>query len=85
MDHSRGIHEPLARAGSLTVVLFDIFDLGILTDVECVDSVMLAVMTAAVADTAACDYDDIAVLTYEEIVIDALFVAGFADDDRDMA
>ena len=48
---------------------------------ESVDSVVLAVMTAAVADSAACDNGDVTVRTYEKVVINTLFVTGFADDN----
>ena len=49
------------------------------------NSVVLAVVAAAVADAASCNDDNVAVLTYEEVVIYALLVAGFADDYRNMA
>ena len=42
---------------------------------ESVDSVVLAVVTAAVADSAAGDYGNVAVFANEKVVINALFVA----------
>ena len=52
---------------------------------ESMDAVMLAVVSAAVADAAACDDGYVTVGAYEKVVINALLVAGFADDYRDMA
>ena len=52
---------------------------------ERVNAVVLAVMSAAVADAASRNDRDVAVLADEELVEDRLFVAGFADDDRDVA
>ena len=52
---------------------------------ESMDAVMLAVVSAAVADAAACDDGYVTVGAYEKVVINALLVAGFADDDRDVA
>ena len=66
-------------------MLFDVFYAGILSDVERVNAVMLAVMSAAVADSAACNDGYVAVLTDEELVENGLLVAGLADDDRDVA
>ena len=52
---------------------------------ERVNAVVPAVMSAAVADAASRNDRDIAVLADEELVEDSLFVAGFADDDRNVA
>ena len=54
----RGVHEPLAGSSALAVVLLDVLDLRILSDMESMDAVVLAVVAAAVADSAACnDYN----------------------------
>ena len=66
-------------------MLLNVLYLGILSDMESMDTVVLAVVTAAVADTAACDDGDVTVRTYKKVVINALFMAGFADDNRDVA
>ena len=79
------VHEPLAGACSLAVVLLDVLYLRILSDMESMDAVMLAVVSAAVADAAPCDDGYVTVGAYEKVVINALLVAGFADDYRDMA
>ena len=80
-----GVHESLARTGTFAVMLLDVLYLGILTDMEGVDTVVLTVQTAAIADSASCYDDNITILTDEEIVINALLVAGLGDDYRDMA
>ena len=49
-------------------MLFDILDSGILSDMERVDAVVLAVMAAAVAYSAARDDSYVAVFAYEELV-----------------
>ena len=43
---------------------------------ESMDAVVLAVVAAAVADSASCDDGNVTVLTDEEVVINALLVTG---------
>ena len=57
-------------------MLLDVLYLRILSDMESMDPVVLAVVTAAVADSASCNDDDITVFTNEKVVINTLFVTG---------
>ena len=66
-------------------MLFDVFDARILSDVEGMYAVVLAVVSSAVADAAARNDRDVAVLADEELVENGLLVSGLADDDRDVA
>ena len=78
------IEDSLAGSVAFAVVLFDVANLGVLTDIEAVNAVMLGIHTAAVADAASRDDDDVAVLAYVEIVIDDVVEAALTKDNRNM-
>ena len=60
-------------------MLFHILHLGIFTHKESVDAVVLRIAAAAVIYAAACYDDHVAVLAYEEVVVDSLLKAALAD------
>ena len=54
-------------------MLLNILYFGVFAYEETVNSVVLAVACAAIVDTAACDDDDITILSNMEIVVYSLF------------
>ena len=84
VDFRDRVQNPLAGSVAFAVVLLDIFDLGVLSDIEAVDAVVFGVHAAAVADAAAGDDDHVAVLTYIEVVVNYVVQAALAHDDGDM-
>ena len=87
IDHGLGVHDVAAGLAGvfLAEVLFHIADLGIFADVEGVDAVVAAFVTAGVVDAAAGDNVHVAVVAHVEVVIDQLTEAAVADDDGDVA
>ena len=65
-------------------MLFNIAELCVLSDVESVDAVMLAELSAAIVDSAAGNDRDIAVLSDIEIVVHKVGKTGLTDNDRDV-
>ena len=59
-------------------MLLNILYFGVFAYEETVNSVVLAVACAAIVDTAACDDDDITILSNMEIVVYSLFKPRFA-------
>ena len=84
MHNSGRIHQPLAPALALAVVLFHIAHLAVFSHIEAVNAVMLAVAGAAVVDAAACNDGDIAVLSDVKVIVHIFLQTAFADDDRNM-
>ena len=69
----------------LAVVTFKVFDLAVFADEETVYAVMLGVLVAAVMNTAACNDDDVTVLSDIEFVRNGLFMSRCRDDDWNAA
>ena len=65
-------------------MLLNVFDSGILSDKEPVDTVMLGICSTAVIDTASGNDHDITVLTDKEIVIDDFRQTAQGHYDRNM-
>ena len=84
VNDRRRVHDILAVAVALAVVLFDVAHLGILADKEAVDAVMAGLLRAAVVDAAAGDDGHIAVLTDVKVIVDHVLEAGLGNDDRDV-
>ena len=84
VDDGLGIHDALAGALALAVVLLHIAHLGVLPHVEGMHTVVLAGLTAGIVDAAAGDDVHIAVRAHVKIVVDQVVQAGLGDDDRDV-
>ena len=84
IDLGAGVHDALAAAGALAVVLLDVFDLGVFADVEAVYAVVGGVLIAAVGDAAAGDDDHVAVVADEEVVVHDLLQPALGEDDGDV-
>ena len=84
VDDRRRVHDVLAVAVALAVVLFDVAHPGVLADEEAVDAVVAGLLRAAVVDAAAGDDGHIAVLADVKVIVDHVLEAGLGNDDRDV-
>ena len=66
------IHDSLSLAVSASIVLFNIFYFGILSDEKAVDTVMLAGIIGSAVDTAACNDSHVTVVSNIEIIVNRL-------------
>ncbi|CAN4051266.1 IS66 family transposase, partial [Dysosmobacter welbionis] len=80
-----GVHDLLAPAVPLSVVLFRVVDMGVFAHMEGVDAVVAGLLVAAVVDAAAGHDLHIAVPADVEVVVHRLFHTGLGDDDGDVA
>ena len=85
IDNGLGVHDAATGAVAVTVVLFRVFHMGVLTYIEGVDTVMTAVLPAAVVDAAAGHDVHIAVFTDVEVIVDQFLNTGLGDDDGNVA
>ena len=83
-EEARGGVENLLCARASAVVLFDVRNVGVFTDMKTVNSVMNRVVGAAVIDAATGDDSNVHVVANEKIVIDSFFESAGADDDGNM-
>ena len=77
----RRVHNALAGAVALGVVLFHVLDLGVPAHIEGVYAVVLAVLAAAVGYAAAGYYRHVTVGAYVEVVINEVLEAALLDND----
>ena len=84
VDLGAGVHDALAAAGALAVVLLNVFELAVFADVEAVHAVMGGVLVAAVGDAAARDDDHVAVVAHKEVVVHDLLQAALGKHHGDM-
>ena len=84
LDLCGGVHDASAGTGAFSIVLLNVFDFGVLADMEAVNSVMTGFLTAAVGDAAAGDDSDVAVLSHIKVIVYQILDAGLGDDHRDM-
>ncbi len=85
IDNGLGVHDAATGAVAVTVVLFRVFYMGVLTYIEGVQTVMAAGLGAAVVDAAARHNVHIAVFTDVEVIIDQFLNTGLGDNDRNVA
>ena len=78
------IQDTLAIAVAGAVMLLNIFNLGILSDIESMNTIMLGILHAAVVNAAAGYDDHIAVLADIEVIVNGLLETALAEHDRDM-
>jgi hypothetical protein len=65
-------------------MLLNVFDFGVLADMEAVDAVMTGFLAAAVGDAATGDNRHVAVFSHIKVIVDQILDAGLCNDDRDM-
>ena len=85
IDNGLGVHDAATGAVAVTVVLFRVFYMGVLAYIESMNTVMTAVLSAAVVDAAARHNVHIAVFTDVEVIINQLLNTGLGDDDGNVA
>ena len=69
LDLGGGIEHALTRSLALAVVLFHVFELGVLANVEAVNTVVRGFLVAGIVNTTACHDEHVGVLTDIKIVI----------------
>ena len=84
MDDGFRVHDLLAFAVSVAVVLFYVADTGIFADVEGMDAIVLRTVVAAAVDAAAGDDDDVGSFSDIKIIVYDVLEASLAQDDGNM-
>ena len=84
IDLGTGVQDALAGAGAFAVVTFHIADAGVFADVEDMDAVVLAGLTAGIVDAAAGHNVHVGILADIEVVIDHVGEAGHAENHGDV-
>ena len=79
-----GVHDLLAAAVTLAVVLFHIAQLGVFGQPEGVDAVMFGIAAAAVVDAAAGNDGHVGAFSNVEVVVHQVLQAGLAQDYRNV-
>ena len=81
MDDGFRVHDLLALAVPVAVVLFYVAYAGVFADMESMNAVVLRAVVAAAVDAAAGDDDDVSPFSDVKIIVYDVLEAGLAQDD----
>ena len=81
MHFGDGVKDLSSPTGTKTVVLFDVFDFGILADVKTVNAVVDRIGRATIIDTAAGDDGNLGIIADVKIIINCFFDTSGTDGD----